>query len=75
VTSIELPGPDDGPPHPTKVAFFSAEDLPGTIAPTATLAMLIGHSFLVIDGVPMAFRVSPYVPSGRVYVMDAAVFN
>ena len=59
----------DAKPHPTKVAVFSAEDLP--VAASGVYNELVAFKPMVeIDGVVMKFFVSPVVPKGRIFIVD-----
>ena len=64
--------PLDAKPHPTKVAVFSAEDIP--VAVSWVYNELVAFKPLVdVDGVVMKFFVSPIVPKDRIFIVDKGV--
>lgn len=54
--------------HPSKVAVFSAEDIPMAKSPLYDLLAM--KPAVDVNGVVMKMWVSPLVPKGSIYVID-----
>lgn len=56
------------PRHPTKVAFFSNEDIPDIIY--SQFVLLPIRPAVEVNGTVMEIWSSPLVPKGKIYVID-----